>query len=960
MAVGTQKTGSLAELKAIASPTVNDIFYLRDVGKEGEFAWDTTILPASVPAGDARLDATIIKHNTVTAGVFRRIFEDGMADVKWYGAVGNGTTNDSAAIQKAVNASDIVTVIFDNNKATDFLVNTNITVPPGKVLKFRKGNRLTGTAIITGGIIDAPLDANIFATTLTVNPEGVSNSYLSAKWFGALGNGIADDYDSLQKAIDTGISGSVRKVYIPFGTYKIRKGLLLRKGTDQFLDGFELTGEVTAYGGGIGQSKIILDSVSSTTKNSFGIGLHKCKGVRVKNIYLEGRNTNLGTFSLYDVFENPATNWTNGCSNATTSPHAGFIVDPFVNDPAHLAKYPDFTDKYVTEGSGGSTDIVFENCRVKFFVVGICFSPHTIPQNGEAMAVNNCWVDYCKSAISVGQSQNRSIYVNNLKCWGATETVLDSVNYSDGTADNVEVDGLQLAGAIKFLCRIGNWFTKGLIIRRMHAESLYSLGGNFGSNIGDLVIENSWVNFQPVIRGVNPVHNAISFFKGASLKIVDSYLGKYSATDNMPLQFDATQVVFEKTTLNWLCINTNITGKVLYKNCLGAGSNYPYGDGEIFSGFKPAEITGTGPLFLSNMEWQVAGRVNLFLPKGATQSHKRIRVPRTVQDQGYYFSKELYLVPLNLSKVITNIDSSQLTADISFVPASEEFKLLRVGDFIYTSSANLSDEYGQANKFLLLGKITAKNNITGLVSLGLTAKGINSTETYLLFVYRNEFLIPPLILGDISSGSNVISNCVSEQFVIISQVPVGVTINSPYFPLGTHIVSATNTSVTLSNNANATRNGIEVISADWTAIEYGSVVIGNTLNFGYKKGDTVFNTDMVNYPDIEKWICTKSGITNTSRLPEFDIVFKNSDIIFTADGSFSVSGGRYLNTLIVNPAANLTAFKIGTVAGGNDVVNITAVTGNSDKVISVGRYFRNGTTLYVSGITASTQLILLK
>jgi hypothetical protein len=209
MPVGTTKTASLAELKAIASPTVNDIFYLRDVGKEGEFVWDTSILPTSVPAGDARLDATIIKHNTVTTGVFRRIFEDGMADVKWYGAVGNGTTNDAAAIQNAVNASDTVTIIFDNNKASDFLVNTNITVPAGKVLKFRKGNRLTGTATITGGIIDAPFDANIFATTLTVNPEGVSNRYFSAQWFGAKIGTLSAAADiqqntvAVQKAINT-------------------------------------------------------------------------------------------------------------------------------------------------------------------------------------------------------------------------------------------------------------------------------------------------------------------------------------------------------------------------------------------------------------------------------------------------------------------------------------------------------------------------------------------------------------------------------------------------------------------------------------------------------------------------------------------------------------------------------------------------------------------------------------
>jgi hypothetical protein len=48
-------------------------------------------------------NGTIVVPTTSNGGFWRRIF-DGPINVRWFGARGNGTTDDTAAIQTAINA----------------------------------------------------------------------------------------------------------------------------------------------------------------------------------------------------------------------------------------------------------------------------------------------------------------------------------------------------------------------------------------------------------------------------------------------------------------------------------------------------------------------------------------------------------------------------------------------------------------------------------------------------------------------------------------------------------------------------------------------------------------------------------------------------------------------------------------------------------------------------------------
>jgi hypothetical protein len=767
---------------------------------------------------------------------------------------------------------------------------------------------------------------------------------------------LQNDFDTqnatwfaIQRAINYAVNSPNGKVYIPAGQYNIGKGILIAPPIGGFISGLEIEGAAIAYNGGPSQTSIFV-----TNGQTFGFGFQRCKGVRVKNLFLTGNNSIGLSNSYYDIVENPNMNWVvNGCRNVAFSPHAGLIVDPLATSGniADTDRYPGFETFYIDPndftGKGGSTDVIFDNCKIWQFVVGIAFSPHGYPQNGDAMAVNNSWVDYCKSAISIGQSQNRSIYVNNLKCWGATETVFDSENYGNGNSDLVEVDGLNVAGGVRYLCRLGYWGgTKGLTIRRMHAETLYSLGGGPNGN-GKLIIDDSWVDLTGEDPG-SSIHAARSAFYGNNLSVKNSFFGQYQGANALPVTITALQARFENCQLYGGMVNVDSDTQGSFTDLVSCNLK--------LRGNNSSELSPANQLvFLEGDEWQM----NRY---GATTPYRRVAIKTSPIIALPIYDKSIqHKITFGLSQLVqlTSINSSLMTADFVLSPSSSDFSLIKVGDPLY-SNDNVLNEFGHKSTFLL-GRVASKDIATGKVSLELTAKGINTSTSYYISITRPPILITDFIVGTTAAGSNVITNIVNESFYFLDWS--GYTIQSPFFPRGTYIVStnAAAKTFTMSNKAISSFKGAEIIGADWNAVEYGPgpSVLSNSYGYqAYKKGDIVYNTDLVNFPDIEKWVCVKSGFLgspSSSAYPaEFTIYFKNSSNSFTfattttTSATFDAAAGRLVSSIIIRPTVALSGFKIGTTAGGGDVVANTTASAGTDKVIVVNRYFRSKTTLHVT------------
>jgi len=103
-----------------------------------------------------------------------------------------------------------------------------------------------------------------------------AESIVNVKWFGATGNGTTNDYQSIQRAIDSlyPIGG---KVDIPSGVYNI--------GTSSLL----LDGDILLLGDGL-STTIQYTGTSAALKINTGKGI-ACQGVKVKRLRFDGNDT---------------------------------------------------------------------------------------------------------------------------------------------------------------------------------------------------------------------------------------------------------------------------------------------------------------------------------------------------------------------------------------------------------------------------------------------------------------------------------------------------------------------------------------------------------------------------------------------------------------------------------------------------------------------------------------------
>jgi hypothetical protein len=778
---------------------------------------------------------------------------------------------------------------------------------------------------------------------------------------------------ALQRAINFCLA-SGNKLYIPAGQYTVSKGLLVAD-LGNYISGFEIQGAATTYNGSASQTVL-----NFTNKENFGIGFHRVKGLRVRNLFLKGqdkvnlKNNDQDPVTLYDYFENPDMDWTHGCRDHVWSPHAGFVVDPFFNQGqgGEAEMYPGFTSFYADpDGSGGSTDVIFDNCRVEQFVVGYCFSPHNAPQNGDNIAVNNSWVNYCKSGISIGQSQNRSVAVNNLKCWGGVETLFDSQRYGDTySADFVEVDQLQIAGGVKFLVRSGGWINKGLQIRRMHAELLYSLGSvNTASHQLGLMIDDSWIHLVGSMPGES-VHPARCAFSGSGLKITNSFFGQYQGANALPITISTPYAVFEKCSFYEGVVGlmpSNVGELDLYQGF----TDFRDYKGARFRSHYAAELhTGGFAVYDIFLEGSYLEIDRYYL------SYAYRRYPALLVDSNTkpYF-QNFFTFKLDLNVQLSSINTATQEASFTITPTSDDYRILRVGDPLY-SKDDIPNETGEISTFLL-GRVKSKNDATGSVTIEGAAKGIDLVTSYPITIRRYKYAMPSFILGNTTAGTNTVKNCFGESGVIKDYT--GYTLQSPYFPKGTYIASVDGVAgiITMSNNATATINGAEIIGANWNAIEYGTYpdTWPHVCCYqAYKKGDVIYNTDMANYPDVEKWVCTKSGLTGSIFVPEFNTTTMDVSSKFTGNttiinGQVAVSKGRFISNIVVSTDKAISSIKIGTSPGGSDVLaggSTTSVAANTTKVIAINKYYNrrpsgpggpDGTTtmtLYVQFTQSST------
>lgn len=132
---------TISELRAETSPKEGVPYYVTDPGMEGFFLYDP--LDASSP------DNTGTVLVSTSGARFKRIVEQSFVNVKWFGAAGNGTTDDTAAINAAIGDGNVTVYIPEGtymiradatsvgqlNAGIQAKDNTTIVISPSAILK---------------------------------------------------------------------------------------------------------------------------------------------------------------------------------------------------------------------------------------------------------------------------------------------------------------------------------------------------------------------------------------------------------------------------------------------------------------------------------------------------------------------------------------------------------------------------------------------------------------------------------------------------------------------------------------------------------------------------------------------------------------------------------------------------------------------------------------------------------
>ncbi|MDF2718531.1 MAG: hypothetical protein K0R28_5456 [Paenibacillus sp.] len=132
---------TIAELRAETSPLEDVVYYVIDAGQEGPFLYDA--------ADSASVDNTGTVVVSVSGARFKRIREAGYVDARWFGAKGDGVTDDTEAINRAIGDGGVTVHIPEGtylihadatssgqlNAGIQAKDDTTIVISPGAVLK---------------------------------------------------------------------------------------------------------------------------------------------------------------------------------------------------------------------------------------------------------------------------------------------------------------------------------------------------------------------------------------------------------------------------------------------------------------------------------------------------------------------------------------------------------------------------------------------------------------------------------------------------------------------------------------------------------------------------------------------------------------------------------------------------------------------------------------------------------
>lgn len=998
-----------------------------------------------------------VSSGTAVDNVF--VFSDGTNKYKYENGAGQYIaraggilpgTDKTAALQAIFNHSSVNEVVIDSG---DITISGTLTIPANKKLTFQGTGRLIGSGTVNGGIITASYHQNIFATTLTINPQGVSDGKFSAKWFGAVGDGVTNDQPAIQKAINTCIANQSKfsTVFIPSGNYVCSTSLLMENfssGSYQFHTVF-LEGETSWWGAG-GQGT----SLFFPSKLLFGIGVQLGKGTKISKIKLTGNFVPPAT-SGYAWFSIDFQNFvTDGSLDTNYAVNAGIVIDPFSRTGSvptnHYVGYESNYTKDATNSNGGSTGVIIEDVMIFNFVAGIVCSINGQTRNAEQCRYEKIQLGNMKAGFINCTDQEKMNVIDHVGAWSAVHTLfIGGHTYGASTPGVYNVSNVNIAGAVNRLFEVyeGGYFSSHF--DRIFSESMGSLG-IYSSNMHP-TISNSELGLEyPATQGAYP-NTVISggglTFKNCSIRYYGSFI---------PIVIDGSfnfiNCRFEEVPFFGTYANFYNRSLCNFVDCKTSTGPFGFQSGTRFCQ-QNDQMIAFGKYTIQDPTASDGGRDEIYeMTESLPYAVLRPTGTYTINPSGtrdatitvgstnikYFYVNKLvftYAVSGNVILLgqVTNVNTGTNQITISYIPkqiTNGSYSLLCpflkysvdfVGDIqIGSTIANCEFSGWSSNAAGLVGKVipltTNQDNfyvpwtlVTGAPdasTLQVTAvfgNNIPNTTfktgkktikmkagqfyTYPSLVTKGTIVEEPADYRTGVSGAKLKAEATTDGYGVnvflgksrksyfrnidqINKSVIKVSANltvSPAYDIYEVDTTSGNIDITMRQAAYMTMflNGysrvIRIIktSSDNNKVNVNQNVINVTepisglsqivLEKQHEWVDIEFSTIDVD-PSVNPnyWTVRVVGRSDLNKVDTLTV---------SADTSKAYIADSLITHILVKPASDLTAFRVGTTPGGDELVTDTIVPGGSYTAIDVPYYFESAGTLYFTGIGAVSTTI---
>lgn len=417
----------------------------------------------------------------------------------------------------------------------------------------------TSAVLATGGTSPRTL-ADIAADTVM------------AKNFGVLADGVKDDTDDVQKAIDYALQNKKGRVKLPPGLVRITKPLHLGYGTS--FTKIDLEGDGRRYRGesGIGGTAILAEH-----SNAPAINVQGARQARIAHLSIIGPNfahvkdNVLGKGALALLDDSVRANWVapglHANADSRYAPCAGIAVDAYAGVRPGTSypdvAYPAWVGATPQWGKALTNVLTMHDVEVAGFVAGLVTHPSGSDGNGDFIGLTDCAITHNVVAISISHTQCRQVQARNVRI-DNNFIALSNTQHGQQTG---EVDG-HFTGCsfdrVEYMLELTTSRSMPCTFVSCYAELLTCIG-NVSTNTADnnpLTFVGCHFNFPDGNEKAVPLHYLTSagaqpvLFQGCRINVPRSfgYVGDVSL-DNCEVRITAPGADFGAAVADRLAID---------------------------------------------------------------------------------------------------------------------------------------------------------------------------------------------------------------------------------------------------------------------------------------------------------------------------------------------------------------------------------------------------------------------